>query len=234
MLRLQCRGSIAGAAVLVALLSTRPVHAQVGVDPGPPREHEGLLRSIITGAEYDILNQKLAEKQLRHLQAKLRSDAERGDSAAVDHDVRRIDNLKYRITIDEWLIRWNSRQYADFYPIRTDPVSCAAIAQATHPTPSPIASQRVATPGPMIAAPTIRITIVNAESAGDSVVFSIDGITHQAPAGSRQEMAVAPDASIFYDSGGSIGQRRYRLTPGLYEFRWTAEGWALFRLPDAP
>ena len=41
MSRLQCRGSIAGAAVVVALLSSRPADAQVGVDPGPPRERGG-------------------------------------------------------------------------------------------------------------------------------------------------------------------------------------------------
>ena len=135
MSRLQCRGSIAGAAVVVALLSSRPADAQVGVDPGPPREPGGLLNDLVTGVEYDIVNQALAEQRLQNLQAKLRRDAERGDMAAVDCDVRRIDNVKYRIAIDEWLIRWNSRQYPGFYPIRTDAVSCAAIAQATHPTP---------------------------------------------------------------------------------------------------
>ena len=49
MSRLQCRGSIARAAVVVALLSSRPADAQLGVDPGPPREHGGLLNTFITG-----------------------------------------------------------------------------------------------------------------------------------------------------------------------------------------
>ena len=234
MSRLQCRGSIAGAAVVVALLSSRPADAQVGVDPGPPREPGGLLNNVITGVEYDIVNQALAEHRLQKLQAKLRRDAERGDTAAVDRDVRRIDNLKYRIVIDEWLIRWNSRQYPDFYPIRTDAVSCAAIAQATHPTQVPNPQRPVPTPGPMAAAPTIPITIVNAEPAGAGVAFAIDGVAHQAPAGSRQDLAVAPDSNITYDGGGSLGQRRYRISPGLYEFRSTAEGWALYKLPGMP
>jgi hypothetical protein len=188
---------------------------------------------VITGVEYDIVNQALAERRLEKLQAKLRRDAERGDMAAVDCDVRRIDNVKYRIVIDEWLIRWNSRQYPDFYPIRTDAVSCAAIAQATHPTPSP-PSQLLLIPGPMAAAPTISITIVNAEPAGDGVAFAIDGVAHQAPAGSRQELAVAPDATITYDGGGSLGRRRYLISPGLYEFRSTAEGWVLYKLAGTP
>jgi hypothetical protein len=234
MSRLQCRVSIAGVAVVVALLASRAADAQVGVDPGPPREPGGLLNNLITGVEYDIVNQALAEHRLQKLRAKLRRDAERGDMAAVDHDVRRIDNVQYRIAIDDWLIRWNLRQYPDFYPIRTDSVSLAAIAQATHPIQVLNPQRPALTLGPIAAAPTIPITIVNAEPAGNGIAFAIDGITHQAPAGSRQDLAVAPDAHISYDAGGSLGQRRYLISPGLYEFRSTAEGWALYKLADKP
>ena len=232
MSRLQCRVSIAGAALVLALLSSGPADAQVGVDPGPPRERRTLLRDLITGAEYDIIKEGLAEHRLETLQAKLRSDAEMGDLAAVDHDAHRIDRVRYRIAIHEWLIRWNSREYPCFYPIRTDAESYCAIAQATHPTPSPYPPQLY--PRPMAPAPTIPITVVNAERAGAGVAFSIDGITHQAPAGSRQVLAVAPDSHISYDAGGSLGQRRYLLAPGLYEFRLTIEGWALYKLSDKP
>jgi hypothetical protein len=86
----------------------------------------------------------------------------------------------------------------------------------------------------MAAAPTIPITIINAEPAGDGITFAIDGITRRAPAGSRQELAVAPNSHISYDSGGSLGERRYLISPGLYEFRSTAEGWALYKLPAKP
>jgi hypothetical protein len=207
---LHCRGSIAGAVVVVALLSSRPAVAQIGIDPGPPREPRGWCNDLITGVKYDVLNQALAEWHLQHVQAKLSRDAERGDMAAVDCDVRRIENLRYRIVIDEWLIRWNAREYPCFYPIRTDEVSRAAIAQA--------------------ATPTIPITIVNAAPAGSGVAFAIDGVAHQAPAGSRQDLDVAPGSKITYDGGGSLGQRRYRISPGRYEFRSTAEGWALYKL----
>jgi hypothetical protein len=234
MFRIEIRSLIAGAAVLVALLSSKAADAQVGVDPGPPREPGGLLNRLITGAEYDVVNQALAEKHLHKLQAKLRRDAERGDMAAVDHDVRRIDNLKYRIAIDEWLIRWNSRQYPCFYPIRTDAVSRAAIAQAATPIPSPARLLPVPTMEVMAAIPTITITIVNAEPTGAGIAFDIDGLTHQAPAGSRQVLAVAPDSYITYDGGGSLGPHRYRISPGLYEFRSTAEGWALYKLSGMP
>jgi hypothetical protein len=175
------------------------------------------------------MNQALAERRLQQLQAKLRCDTARGDMAAVDRDLCRIDNIKYRIVIDEWLIRWNMRCYPDFYPIRTDPVSRAAIAQATHPFQPLYRSQSLPTPGPM-AAPTITITIVNAEPTGAGVAFAINGVAHQAPAGSRQDLAVDPDSYISYDGGGSLGQRRYLVFPGVYEFRSTAEGWVLYKL----
>jgi hypothetical protein len=192
------------------------------------------LNTLVTGVHYDTVNQALAEKHLQHLEAKLRRDAERGNYAAVDRDVCCIDNLRYRIAIDEWLIRWNSLQNPGFYPIRTNAVSRAAIAQAATPIVVPIPWQPVPTPtpGPMAAAPTI--TIVNAESAGAGVAFAINGVAHQSPAGSRQELAVAPDSNITYDSGGELGQRRYLIAPGLYEFRLTAEGWALYKLPGMP
>ena len=148
-------------------------------------------------------------------------DAARGNNAAVDRDVCCIDNLKYHIAIEEWLIRWNSLQYADFYPIRTNSVSRAAIAQAA--TPILVPYTRPTPPRPRTV--TISITIVNAESAGAGVAFAINGVAHQAAAGSRQELAVAPDSSITYDSGGSLGQRRYLISAGRYEFRSTAEGW---------
>jgi hypothetical protein len=163
---------------------------------------------LLTGVKYDVVNKALAEHRLQKLQEKLRRDTERGDIAAVDHDVHCIDRVKYRIAIDEWLIRWNSLHYPDFYPIWTDEVSAAAIAQAAQPTQVPNPQWPPLTSGPMAAAPTIPITIINAEPAGDGITFAIDGITRRAPAGSRQELAVAPNSHISYDSGGSLGERR--------------------------
>ena len=235
MSRLQCRGSIACAAVAVALLSSRPASAQVGVDPGPPREHGGLCNAVITGAEYDIVNLKLAEHRLQKLQAKLARDAELGDTAAMDHDVHQIAKVKYRMAIHEWLLRWNMRQYPAFYPIRTDPVSAAAIAQAATPTRVPNPQRPAPTPGPMDIARAITITVANAEPAGGAdIAFAIDGVPHQVLAGSRRDLRVAPGSRITYDAGGSLGQRRYLISPGLYEFRSTAEGWALYKLEGTP
>jgi hypothetical protein len=86
----------------------------------------------------------------------------------------------------------------------------------------------------MAAAPTIAITIVNAEPAGSDVTFAIDGADYQAAAGSRQNLNVAPGSTISYDAGGSLGQRRYLISAGVYEFRSTPEGLALYKVPDLP
>ena len=104
------------------------------------------MNNLVTGVQYDILNQAKAEHRLEHLQAKLRRDAERCNSAAVDRDARRIHNLKYRIVVDEWLIRKNSLYDPGCYPypIRMHPISSAAIADATRPGPNPYPPQSVA------------------------------------------------------------------------------------------
>ena len=235
MSRLHCRGLIAGAAIVVALLSSTTATAQIGVDPGPPREHPGFCRNVITGAEYDILNVAMAERRLQCLQEELRSDTERGDIAAADEDARRIANVHYRIAIHEWLIRWNSRQYPCFYPIWTDPCSAAAIAQAAHPTPGPRPQQLLSSRGSISPAPTFAITIINAEPVGPGIVFAIDGVTYQSFAGSRRDVVIVPGSYIAYDSGGSLGERRYRISPGdRYEFRSTDRGWALYKLAATP
>jgi hypothetical protein len=130
---LQFRGSIALAAVVVALLSSRPADAQVIGNPPSAPEPGGPVNTFFTGVYYDVLNQAKAERSLRYYQAKLGRDAERGHSAAAAHDARRIENLRFRIVVDEWLIRKNSMLDPGCYPypVRLDPMSCAAIAQAT-------------------------------------------------------------------------------------------------------
>ena len=138
MLKYRC--SIAAAAVLVALFSSRAADAQVVV---PARQHGGLLNDLITGVEYDRVNRAKAEWHLPHLQAKLGRDARRGHSDAVDCDVRRIENHKFRIVVDGWLIRQNSLLDPGYYPypVRLDPMTCAAIADAARPQEFPTEPQ---------------------------------------------------------------------------------------------
>jgi hypothetical protein len=241
MSRIPCRDSIVRAAVLVALLSSRPAGAQF-VGSGPPPHTGGLVNNLVTGVQYDIVNQAKAEHHLQYVQGKLRRDADRGHPAAVDRDVRRIQNLKFRIAVDEWLIRQNSLCDPGYYPypVRLDPMTCAALAEAASPPRDPYFWQGFPAPAPppptpsVGAAPTIPITIVNAEPAGAGVAYAVDGVAHQAAAGSRQDLAVTPASNITYDGGGSLGPRRYQVSPGLYEFRSTAEGWALYKVASLP
>lgn len=144
MSRLQCRGPIVRAAVVVALLASRPVSAQglVGqglVVPGP--RQVGSSPNSFSGVQYDIANQAKAERRLQNLRAKLCRDSERGNSAAVGRDERQINYTRYRIAVDEWLIRKNRFQDPGYYPIQTDSLSCAAIAQAASPPQFPPALQ---------------------------------------------------------------------------------------------
>lgn len=139
MSRTHCRGSIATAAILVALLSSRPAEAQVGSRPGATFEPGGLYYNLVTGVQYDLINQAKAEQRLQHVQSKLRSDAERQNSVAVDRGVRRIANLNHRIMVDEWLIRYNSCQQLGPYPnsVCLDPITRAAIADVARPQGAP-------------------------------------------------------------------------------------------------
>ena len=133
-----------------------------------PREHGGLLNDLVTGVQYDIVNQAKAERHLQNVQEKLRRDAERGDSAAVDRDARRIDSLKYRIVVDEWLIRQNSLQDPGCYPypLRPDPMSCAAVAEAARPAGFPISPQPRPGRAPESAPMTIAITVAQCRAVG--------------------------------------------------------------------
>src|SRR4051812_22813717 len=83
---LQSRGSIALAAVTVALLWSKPAAAQVG----PPQGHGSLWNNVVTGAYVEITDQAKAERRLEHLGAKLQRDSARGNVAAAEHDNHRI------------------------------------------------------------------------------------------------------------------------------------------------
>jgi hypothetical protein len=132
---LQCRNSIALAAVVVALLWSRPAAAQVG----PPNGRGGLWNSLVIGTNVEITDQAMAERRLGYLEAKLRRDAARGNAAAAERDAFRIARTRFRIGVDEWLIRYNSCQQLSPYPdpICLDPQTRAAIGQYRRPSFGP-------------------------------------------------------------------------------------------------
>jgi hypothetical protein len=176
------------------------------------------------------MDRALAERKLWHLEAKLGHHGERGDAAGVGRNLYRINEVKYRMAVDDWLIRMQSLHDPGYYPPRTDAVSAAYIAEAARPSEVTAFSQTI--PAPTGAAPTASITIFNAGPV--DFAFAINGVAHLVTSGTRQRLILAPASTITYDGGGSIGQRRYSISQGLYEFRSTDEGWALFKLRDTP
>lgn len=218
---------------MIVLLSSRPASATEG-NPYAHQEHKNFFNSVITGVKYDVVNQALAEHRLKYLQAKLKRDTERGATAAVKRDLWHIDYTRYRITMDEWLIRWNSCQHYDFYPIRTGPETRAVIAQVASPSRVPLLQQDVWSPGVMADTPKLTVMIANAGPEGTNLAFDVNGKAHETSGGSRQTLEVPPDSTISYDAGGSLGRQRYSITSGSYEFRSTADGWVLYKLPDTP
>jgi hypothetical protein len=140
MSKLEYRGSIVLAAIVVGLLSPRGADAQVM--QGPPREPGGFVNEVATGVAYDRANQKAAVHRFQYLQAKLRRDVERNNSVAASRDARQIENVRYRMSMNEWLIQKNSLMDPCFVPapLRLDPMTCAAIANASRPPEAPFIS----------------------------------------------------------------------------------------------
>ncbi len=239
---LQRRGSLALVAILVALGSYCPVQAQVGGDFRPFRPQDGAFNQLNIGVTYDRVNQAKAERNLRFHEEKLKRDAANCKTGAEHHDIRRIGALKYRIAVDEWLIRKNLTGELYGYPPLTDPVSAVAIAQAATPapfidsvqvTPPTDSATAALAPAPAPSTP-ITITIVNTARPELTVSFAIDGVAYQAAGGSRQDYSVTSDSNITFDGGGSVGARRYVVSSGVYEFRSTAGAWVLYKLPATP
>jgi hypothetical protein len=118
-------------AFVVALCWSNAADAQVyqPVEPG------GLVNNLATGVHYDMKNQAMAEHRLNHLQSKFAHHVASGHSAAADHDVRLMRNMRYRIVVDEWLIRKNIGLNPGCYPdpLCMDPITYAAIAQYHRP-----------------------------------------------------------------------------------------------------
>ena len=77
-----------------------------------------------------------------------------------------------------------------------------------------------ATPAP------VSVVIVNAGPPGAAVEYVIDGIASRIESGQQQRLAVGSTSTILYDRGGDLGEQRYALSAGAYEFRASGTGWA--------
>ena len=200
--RLRFRGSVIRAAAVVALLASGSAQAQVAPNPGPAHEPGGVVNDFVTGVQFDLANRAKAEQRIRHLQAKLARDTELGKTDAAERDVHRLDYNKYRFAVAGWLIKYNRLCDPGYYPLRTDPVEQEYLAQVARHQETQAPPQPTLGPPPVVAAP-IAITIANANPTGPGLPFAIDGTTYQAAGGSRQDLSVAPTATITYEGGGT-------------------------------
>ena len=81
----------------------------------------------------------------------------------------------------------------------------------------------------------VPVVIVNAAGSGTAIDYVIDGVTYKIESGEQQRLAVNPRSAILYDRGGDLGEQRYALSAGVYEFRSSDAGRALFKLrPTLP
>lgn len=153
MSRIPCRAATALAAVAFILLSSRPAAAQVG-GPGPPKHHPFYHNSFVNGSAYEVANQAKAEHQLRHVEGKLERDAANCNEAASERHARRAEYLRYRIAVDEWLIRKQRLQCPGFYPPpmvdRLDAETLNAIGRYSYMVPSTCAPQTAPPPSNLI------------------------------------------------------------------------------------
>lgn len=132
---IRSRMLIAGAIAALATAAASPAKAQFIGDPAQRRFGQPSAPNFATGRQYDIANQAMAEHKLGASQARLQRHLERGNTAAADREAWRSENFRYRIAVDEWLIRKNSMcdpgRYP--YPVQLDPLSCAVIGQYRRP-----------------------------------------------------------------------------------------------------
>jgi hypothetical protein len=116
------------AAVLVALGGSGRAGAQEH-----PR-HPGIYR-ISSGAWLDQADAAKAQKRLEHLESSLQAHSQAGRTEAVEKDLHHIHRTRFRLGVDQWLARKNLCDQLGPYPfpLRTDSMSCAAMASVRRP-----------------------------------------------------------------------------------------------------
>jgi len=78
----------------------------------------------------------------------------------------------------------------------------------------------------------IYVTLVNPESTGATLSFTIRGTRYVLEPGARQALQFGGPRTVEFDRGGSFGIARYALTDGVFAFTATDRGWTLRRWSD--
>ena len=234
MFKTTCRRTIVLATILLAAMAGRPAKAQ---DP-----------FALPG---DLLLLKTRQWQQKHDRARLQADLDQGDNDAVMRDLRRVRRDARLVEFDRWMLRSDLFLPLAFtthpQPIPRVPTNPVLIAHPQYSgygyfpsdpnhlyrLPQVASLANAETSGGASAAPAsaqVPIEIVNAGRSGTNVDCVIDGVAYRIEGGRRQKLAVGPASTITYDRGGGLGEQRYSLSAGVYEFRPGDLGWALFRV----
>jgi hypothetical protein len=211
----------------------------------------------------DFLFEKVDEWWLQHDEARLQNDINRGDALRVNRDLNRIQWDERRIWYDRRRIRrdlllppgpwvpWPQPipmdstliphpQYPGYGYYPSNPTQLYQLPQpASFPSPSPSGSVSAglasgSTPGATAPPAQVPVVIVNAGPSGTAIDYVIDGVAYKTESGQQQRLAVSPTSTILYNRGGDLGEQRYALSAGVYEFQSSDTGWALFKLPPTP
>lgn len=205
----------------------------------------------------DLLLLKTRQSQLRHDRARLQEDIDRGDHDALVRDLHRVRRDERRIETDRWLLRSHLFLPLTFtthpQPIPPVPDNPSLIAHPqypgygyfpsdpTHlyrlPQPASLLSAEAspgASPGrasaPASATAPLSVEIVNAGRPGEPVRCVIDGVAYTIEGGGRRKLTAGASSTIAYDRGGGLGEQRYSLSAGTYEFRPGDSGRAFFQV----
>lgn len=223
-----CMLAFLGAAIPLVILAPRAANAQ---DP----------RALPA----DILLEKFYELRLLRDQKRLQNDIGQGDTVSVNRDLNRIQ-------MDEWNIMRRHRQTRRDMWLPAGP-------RVPRPSPIPLEATLVphpqypgygyypsnpaqlyqlaqpgAAPGATTAPAQVSVVIVNSQPSGAAASYIVDGVAYKTESGQKQQLIAGPASTILYDRGGALGERRYALSAGVYEFQSSEQGLALFKLPPMP
>ena len=81
---------------------------------------------------------------------------------------------------------------------------------------------------------TIAVLISNPAETGVPINFVVDGTAYSVPSGYTQKLVATTSSVVEFDRGDLLGDGRYGLTEGPYEFRYADKGWELYKLPAKP
>lgn len=233
-------------AVMILVATMAPVAAR-GQSPGPTQQP--LLDRFFLPDPFhlpgDILDEKLAEWRLRRDRARVQDDLDRGDAAAVNRDLNRVQRDTRWIWYDRRRIQGDSLhrrdpwlpapaplpmgatlvphpQYPGYGYLPTDPTQLYRLPAPAADAPGDPASGRV------------PVEIRNSGPPGTAVTYEVDGVAYRTEGGGVRKLVVDPKSTIRYDRGLGLGDQRYALSAGAYEFRSGTGGLALFKLPPPP